>query len=517
MRPVSAGAPYNLAAELLAAGADGSVAFRLRGDASRRDVLRSDLRRRIRQTAAAFRRLGLEPEQRTVLVLPDSPELVEAFLGTLWAGGVAALVNPFLRTEEVLAAVEEARARVVVTLPVHAGAIERAGIPWRPAVLVAEPATPGSFRTAVDGESADFEAFPSHPDDPAFWLYSSGTTGRPKAVVHLHRNVYGTVSGYARSILGIGPEDVVLCTSKMFFAYGFGASLSFPLATGASAVLSPERFHPERTWRLLAEERPSVLFAVPSAYAALLREAPVTAAAALSSVRLCVSAGETLPEPVFREWHARFGLEILDGLGSTEALHIFLSNRPGEARSGSLGKPVPGYELKAVDEDGSAVPPGTPGALLVRGASLAAGYWQRSEATRHTFRGEWLATGDQAVEERDGTWRVLGRTDDLLKIEGRWVSPAEVEAALAAVPGIAECAVVGCPGERGLLEVVACVVAAPEHREAVRRAAMQTAEERLARFQRPHRIVFLDALPRTATGKIQRSALRDLVSRGAAA
>ena len=278
-------------------------------------------------------------------------------------------------------------------------------------------------------------------------------------------------------------------------------------------MLSPEPFAPARSWRILLEERPSLLFAVPGVYRTLLEHAPPEAPDALAGVRRFVCAGEALPETLSKAWKERFGVELLNGLGATESLHIFLSGRPGACRPGTVGHPVPGYEVEIVDEEDGAVTPGTPGALRVRGDSIAAGYWQRPEATARVFRGGWLTTGDQAVQDADGAFRILGRSDDMLKVSGQWVSPLDVEAVVVSVPGVGECGVVGALDDGGLTEVVACVVAPLGDAEDVRARIAAACGERLPRFKRPRRIVLLDALPRTATGKLQRFALRELVSR----
>jgi acyl-coenzyme A synthetase/AMP-(fatty) acid ligase len=317
-------------------------------------------------------------------------------------------------------------------------------------------------------------------------------------------------NGYGRGILGVGAGDVFHATSKMFFAYGLGASVYLPLAAGATAVLSSEPFAPARTWALVARERPSLLFAVPTIYRALLDAAPEAAREALSSVRIAVSAGESLPEPLFDEWRRRFGVEILDGIGSTEFLYIYLSNRPGSVLPGTVGRPVPGYEIRLVDENERPVAEGEVGMMLVRGGSLAERYWRRLDATRRAFRGEWFVSGDRAVRSADGTYRILGRADDLFKVSGQWVLPADVETVIATVPGVREAAIVAGETAAGLLEAVACIVvdgsATPED---IERRVRTTAAERLPRYKRPGRVVVLDALPRTATGKLQRKVLRD--------
>ncbi len=522
----------NAAAEILRAGDDALIAIRVRSAARRLDMTRGELRGRVRAAATAFAALGVEEEQRVLIALPDCPELVVAFLGAMWNGSVPVVVNSFLRPDAYLPFVHESRARVVITVDEVAEALRReTGFARRaPVLLTVDPNGGGSFAAAIDDHARreragsvgiagiGDEPFPTDAEDPAFWLYSSGTTGRPKAVVHAHRAIPHVLASYGRAILATSTDDVAYSTSKLFFAYGLGASLYFPLAAGGTTILSSDPFSPERAWRTLVEETPSLFFAVPSAYRALLEHTPPDAAAACARIRRCVSAGEALPEAIFHEWRRRFGVEILDGLGSTETLHIFLSNTSGSCVPGTLGRPVPGYDVQLVDDDGAAVAPGTPGALRVRGDSIAAGYWQRAEATRRAFVGSWFVTGDHAVADEHGTIRVLGRRDDLLKISGQWVSPLDVEEVIATVAGVRECAVIGVSDASGFLELVACVAAATgdtrprdDERRELRARIDHLCGERLPRFKRPKRVVYVDALPRTPTGKLQRALLREKI------
>jgi 4-hydroxybenzoate-CoA ligase len=352
------------------------------------------------------------------------------------------------------------------------------------------------------GEHGDVECAGTRPDDMCFWQYSSGTTGAPKAVVHLQRRALFPAEGHGRHVAGIGPDDRVYSTAKLFFSYGLNNSLVIPLAHGASVVLDPERFAPERAWRVIAQERPTILYSVPTAYAALLAAAETGTAADVSSLRLCISAGEALPAPLAERWRRRFGLAILDGIGSTEIGYIAISNTADDVTPGSSGRVVPGYEARVVDANGNDAAEGT---LWVRGGSTALGYHDRPDATAKTFRDGWVVTGDR-YRVADGRYFHLGRDDDMLRVGAQWVSPLEVESVLLAHPGVAECAVVGRADADGLIKVCAFVVL---------RGATPTAEldemcaDRLARHKRPRWIEPVAELPKTATGKVQRYRLRE--------
>jgi benzoate-CoA ligase family protein len=510
----------NVAAELLRSGAETPTrpALRVRTESTRYELDYDELGVAVRRFAGALRQLGVEEEQRVLIALPDVPELTIAFLGSIWAGAVPILVNPGLRRDDYEFFVFDTRARLVVVAASADEAIAAAkaapGLTKKPTVwtvaLTGERAT-SPFWSALEAASEATEPFPSRADDDAFWLYSSGTTGRPKGTVHRQRNILHVVAGYGRHVLEISARDVVFSTSRMFFAYGLGASLYLPVAVGGCSVISPEPFTPSRAWRVLREERPTLMFAVPSVYRALLDD-PSSGEAALDSVRLCISAGEGLPESIFREWQKRFDREIVDGIGSTEALHIYVSNRPGQCSPGALGTPVPGYEVKIVDDRGSELGSGERGTMMVRGASLAARYWRRREASERAFLGEWFVTGDQAIRDAGGVYRVLGRVDELMKVAGQWVSPVDVEEIIREVDGVVECGVVSLPGADGLAELVACVVTAAASPADLVDAVTRHCAERLPRHSRPKRVLPLDALPRTATGKLQRFRLREMLS-----
>ncbi len=516
--PPTAPEPFNSATWLLdrhlRAGLGGRVAIRSEG----RSVTYEELARRVGAAAGGLAALGVQAEQRVIMAMADTPEWVATFLGGLRIGAVPVPVSTMLRGPELGRLAADARARVVVMSEAFAGAASElcAGAREVTDLVVtgqALPAIPGvrTHRFADTLGAAGTKAPPAYEtwaDSPAFWLYTSGTTGAPKAAMHRHADLRTTVETYAQQVLGVGPGDVCYSVAKLFFAYGLGNSLTFPLAAGATTVLDPARPTPEGVAATVSSERPTLFFAVPTFYAALLSSSIPDDT--FSSVRQAVSAGEPLPAELFHRFKARFGVEILDGLGSTELLHIFCSNRPGAVLPGTSGTAVPGYELRLEDDEGNPVAgEGVPGHLAVKGDSAALGYWCRAEVSRRTFRGEWARTGDVYARTPEGAYAYLGRADDMVKAGGMWVSPAEVEAALIEHPGVLEAAVVAQPDEHGLDKPVAFCVAAPGF-ELDPADLERHCRERLAAFKRPRRFVFLAELPKTATGKIQRYRLRSL-------
>jgi len=393
------------------------------------------------------------------------------------------------------------------------GAVAAMVDPDREAELVAASTALPLLRTvltvaAFDGrDDPPIEAVPADADDPCFWQYSSGTTGTPKAVIHRHGPALAPVAGHGRHVVGIGSTDRVYSTAKLFFSYGLNSSLVIPLAAGASVILDPERFAADRAWGLIARERPTVLYAVPSAYARLMAAAESGTPADPASLRRCISAGESLPAPLAERWRARFGLPILDGMGSTEIGYIALSNTVDDVVPGSSGVPVPGYDARVVGADGEDVAAGEPGTLWVRGPSASRGYHERPERTAATFRDGWVVTGDRYAV-RDGHYVHLGRDDDMLRVGAQWVSPLEVEAVLLAHPAVLECAAVGHPDHDGLVRVCAYVVPrAGAHGLAAE--LRDRCSEHLAGHQRPRWIEIVDELPKTVTGKVQRHLLRE--------
>ncbi len=468
----------------------------------------------VNRAAHLFRTLGVEPEQRVLLLLPDSPEFIFAFLGAMKAGAVPVPVSTLAGRSDYEYFLRDSGAKLLLT---HAGLYEKVegvwqGIPGlRAAVVVGDqPSGCLAFETLHAAQPAFFDPAPTHKDDMAYWLYSSGTTGRPKAVIHLHHDMVFCIESYARHVLAMTAEDRTFAVPRLFFSYGLGCSLYLPLWCGASTVLLPERPSPAGVFEAIERFRPTLFFSVPTSYAALLREAEGRDPD-VSSLRLAISAGEPLPPPLYRRWMDRFGVELLDGLGATEVGYIYISNRPGAVRPGSSGQLLPGYEAKIVDGEGREVGPGEVGDLWMKGESVAAGYWRRHDKTKATFVGEWYRTGDRYSRDADGYYSYMGRADDLLRVSGQWVSPFEVESALLEHPAVAECAVVGGLDADGLEKSRAWVVLRPGAAvNGLEEALKAHVRARLAPFKAPRWVSVVPELPKTSTGKIQRFKLRQL-------
>ena len=508
-------AAYNAAADLIgrniAAGRAAKIAYVDDADSLTYGALAD----RAARAGAALADLGLVAEQRIVLCMQDTTDFPVVFLGAILGGIVPVPVNTLLTPDDFAYILADSRARAVVVSAPLVPAIEAAIARLegaRPLVVVAgkEPAG-GHLRLGdlIDGAAPLPAPQPASRDMPCLWLYSSGSTGRPKGTVHAHGSLVATAECYGVPVLGLREDDVVHSAAKLFFAYGLGNALTFPLAVGASVVLNPGRPTPEAVSTILRRHRPTVFCGVPTLYASLLASPDLPGADEVP-LRRCTSAGEPLPEEIGRRWRARMGTDILDGIGSTEMLHIFLSNRPDAVRYGTTGKAVPGYDLRIVDEEGRETPPGEIGELLVRGPSSALHYWNNRAKSAETFSGHWTRTGDKYRLDADGYHVYCGRGDDMLKVGGIYVSPAEVEAALVAHPAVLEAAVVGAMDEAGLVKPKAFVVAQPGTRgdAALAEALKAHVKDRLAPYKYPRWIVFVDDLPKTATGKIQRFRLR---------
>jgi benzoate-CoA ligase len=472
------------------------------------------LAERVNRCASALAGLGLEMEQRALLCMSDSIDWPVAFLGSIQAGIVPVAVNTLLTPADYEYMLRDSRARALLVseslLPKFTPILDRA--PFVKHVIVSGGEGPGhlSFSELLAGASPEFDAAPTTADDMCFWLYSSGSTGPPKGTVHVHSSMIQTAELYGRGVLGMRESDIVFSAPKLFFAYGLGNALSFPLSVGATTVLMAERPTPEAVFARLAQHRPTILAAVPTLYAAMLASPSLPARDA--ALRACISAGEPLPEEIGRRWRRHFEVDILDGLGSTEMLHIFLSNRPGEVRYGTTGTPVPGYRVRIVNDEGVEVPEGEIGELQVSGPSSALKYWNNREKSRATFQGPWVRTGDKYSRNAEGRFVYAGRSDDMLKVSGMYVSPAEVESALITHESVLEAAVVGRMDADRLTKPVAYVVVKPgaQADAALAEALKAHVKSRLAPFKYPRWIEFMPELPKTATGKIQRYKLREL-------
>jgi benzoate-CoA ligase family protein len=474
---------------------------------------------RVRRAATVLTDLGLQPEQRVVMFQADTPDFVVVYLAAMRIGAVPVPVSTMLHADGLAELLRDSRARLLAVSPEFAAAAKDAlaDAPELRGVLSCGatglvdggPVAVHAFDELVAAAVPSDTVYPAGEDSPAFWLYTSGTTGRSKAAMHRHGAIRVVCETYGAQVLGIRPEDRCLSAAKAFFAYGLGNSVLFPLSVGACAVLEPAPARPELVAQRVREHGVTLFFAGPTFFANMLRaELPPDA---IAGVRLATSAGEVLPAPLYERWTGRFGVDILDGIGMTEMLHIFLSNRVGDVRPGTTGVAVPGYELRILDDAGAEVPAGTPGTLFVRGDSTATGYWSRYAASRQVFQGEWLRTGDTYVQDADGYYACLGRTGDMLKASGIWVSPAEVEDRLLAHPAVSQAVVVAAPDGDGLEKPVAYVLLAAGQ-PATEAELVEFCRAGLPSFKRPRKVVFVDNYPTTATGKIRRVELRAMAA-----
>lgn len=474
---------------------------------------------RVNQTGNALRdELGVRPEERVLLLLLDTPEFVYSFFGAMKIGAVPIPTSTMWKAADYQYVINDSRARVLIVSAAvvqHVDAIPRSALPYVAHIVVVGDRPPSSHRSFAEvtrSASTTLAADPTSKDAPAFWLYSSGSTGFPKGCVHLHHDMIVCTELYAKGVLGLGENDRCFSVAKLFFAYGLGNALYFPFGVGATAILWPGPPTAANVFAVIERHRPTVFYSVPTNYGMLLAyERPAGPEFDLSTVRCGVSAGEALPAALFDRFKQRFGVEILDGIGSTETLHIFMSNQPGAIRPGSTGRVVAGYEARLLDEQGQPVPQGEIGSLLIRGDSTCALYWNKHEKTKETIEGAWIRTGDKYYQDEDGFYWYAGRSDDMLKVGGIWVSPVELENLLVEHPSVLECGVCARTDRDGLVKPLAYIVArqdavgSPELADELQ----QFVRARLAEYKRPRWIEFIPELPKTATGKIQRFKLRE--------
>jgi benzoate-CoA ligase family protein len=523
MKPHEIPATFNVASHFVdrhpGEGRGDKVAFEC-GDER---VTYRQLLERVNRLGNALKKAGIRDEERVALLLVDTPEFAYCFFGAIKIGAVAVPINTLLQPAEYEYILNDSRARIVIvsdSLLPQLQAIPKGRLRYLEKIVVSgqAPARNDSLQRLLDESSADLEARATTKDDVAFWLYSSGSTGFPKGCVHLHHDMVVCAEQYAKAVLGITENDRCFSVAKLFFAYGLGNGLYFPLAVGATSILWPGSPSPPNIYSIIERHKPTLFFSVPSNYGSLLayRREGGASDFDLSSVRHAVSAGEALPAPIFHRFKERFGVEILDAIGSTENLHMFIANRPGASRPGSSGQILPGYEARIVDENGQQVPDGEIGNLLIKGDSVCACYWNQHEKTKETIQGHWLRTGDKYYRDSDGYYWYVGRSDDMMKVKGMWVSPIEVEGALLEHPAVQEAAVIGAADGNELTKPSAYVVlksgqkGSAELREALR----QHISSKLAAHKCPQWVEFVSELPKTATGKIQRYKLRQGASGG---
>ncbi|HLM57739.1 MAG TPA: benzoate-CoA ligase family protein [Pyrinomonadaceae bacterium] len=465
------------------------------------------------RAGGALRESGLRVEDRVLLVLPDCPEFVWTWFGAARAGGVITMVNPLLPADDYRYYLEYTRARVAV---VHESLLENftraaEGARHLQSVLVVggERGPFHSFAEVLNAQADELTPADTHRDDPAIWLFTSGSTGHPKGAVHLQHDLPFNTECYAKRVLGVNENDLTVSVPKLFFGYATGTNLLFPFSVGGATALFSERSTPDKLFEVIERYRPTVLTSVPTMIGAMLN-AENSAARDLSSLRMCLSAGEALPVELYRRWVETFGVEILDGIGSAEMFHIYITNRPGDVKPGSLGRIVEGYEAEVVDADGRALPAGEMGTLRVKGDSAALCYWQAHEKSKQTFAGDWCTTGDQFHVDADGYYWYHGRTDDMLKVSGIYVAPAEIENCLLRHEAVAEAAIVGHDDGSGLVKPKAFLVLREGHApgEDLARQIQDFVKSRLAPYKYPRRVEFVASLPKNDRGKIDRKALK---------
>ncbi|MCA1585527.1 MAG: benzoate-CoA ligase family protein [Acidobacteria bacterium] len=494
---------FNLATHLLDARLDDGASDRIAIRTADRTLTYREVAALSARMAHTLRAADIRPEERVIIALPDIPAYVGALFGIVRYGAVAVMVNPDLASDAIRYFFEYTRARAAFVDSAHHDTFAKAvqALESPPRFLVVDE----MFEHRLGPLPDTYTAFASHPDDSAIWLFSGGTTGRPKAVVQTHRSYVNTTELYGKGVLQLTSADITLAVPKLFFGYAMGSNVFFPFAVGASCVLFPQRCTAEEVFAQIRRHRPTVLVNVPTLVQQMVAH-PNAAREDLSCLRLATSAGEALPAELYDRWTSTFGVELLDGLGTAEMWHIFISNRPGQVVPGTLGHVVPGFDVKLCDGDGAEVTGGDVGALWVKGESRAIGYWQRMDDTMRAFRGEWYVSGDMLRRNADGSFVYCGRSDDMLKVSGKWLAPGELENCLLQHPAVREVAVVGVRDEAGLVKPYAFVVA--DRASTALGAELQSfAKRHLEPYKYPREVVFLDALPRTHLGKVDRHLL----------
>jgi 4-hydroxybenzoate-CoA ligase len=472
----------------------------------------ADIQAGMNQIGNGLKGLGIRMEERVALLLPDTEIYPQAFFGAIKIGAVPICLNTLMRPKDYLYFLNDSRARVLL---VDAGLLSNINevkdeLRFLENIVVVNGTAPEgtiAFEEWRAGNSKELEAAPTTPDDACFWLYSSGSTGQPKGTIHLQHDMVYSAETYGKQVLGVREDDICFSAAKLFFAYGLGNALYFPFSVGATAVYMPARPTPASVFETIRRHKPTLFFGVPTLYGSMLQDE-----GKLDGVRLCVSAGEALPADILRRWVERHGVQIADGIGSTEIVHIFISNRPDQIKPGSSGKIVPGYEARIVDEDFKDVPDGDVGTLLIKGDSIAAGYWNKHQKTKTTMLGEWINTDDKYYRDKEGYYYYVGRSNDMLKVGGIWVSPIEVEACLIEHPAVLECAVIGAPDNENLIKPKAYVVLNRDYTADanLEKELKEHVKKTLAHYKYPRWIEFLTDLPKTATGKVKRFELRKL-------
>ena len=483
-------------------------------------VTYNQLFERVNRLGNALREADVRREERVGMLLPDTPDFAYSFFGIIKMGAIALPINTLLKPSEYEYILNDSRARVLIvseSLLPQIQAIPRANLRHLEKIIISGTAPQGlpSLSALLDAASPELEPAPTCKDEPAFWLYSSGSTGFPKGCVHLHHDMVVCAESYAKQILGITERDRFFSVAKLFFAYGLGNGLYFPLSVGATSILWPGSPSPPNIFGVIERHKPTLFFSVPSSYSSLLAYRRENGTEFdLSSIRWAISAGEALPAAIFHRFKERFGVEILDAIGSTEALHMFIANRPGAVRPGSSGQILPGYEARIVDENGQPVPDGEIGNLLVKGDATCACYWNQHEKTKETILGPWLRTGDKYYRDADGYYWYVGRSDDMLKVKGMWVSPVEIESVLMEHHAVQEAAAVGFQDGNGLTKPAAYVVLKGgfNHSSQLAEEMKNHLAAHLAAHKCPQLLEFVNELPKTATGKIQRFKLRSSLS-----